>query len=169
MSSADRFFSDFAWPWIQAAEGVDSDAAADKGGRTRYGISQAAHPNVDVPRLTLAQARAIYYQEYWLAAGCDRLLPALAVAVFGGAVQHDPKDSVRFLQRRWACGWTGTWAPSPRPPPSAPPRVSCSASTLRFAPFITSSSPSTIPASASDHGWLYRLFRLQRFILEHCR
>ena len=99
MSSPDRIFSDYAWPWIQAAEGIDSDAPSDKGGRTRYGISQAAHPDVDVPRLTLAQARAIFYRDYWLGADCDRLPPALAVAVFGGAVQHDPKDSVRFLQR----------------------------------------------------------------------
>jgi hypothetical protein len=36
----------------------------DQGGATKYGISSAAHPEVDIANLTLDQAKQIYFDEY---------------------------------------------------------------------------------------------------------
>jgi len=47
-------------------EGVRlTDDQDDPGGLTKYGISAAAHPNVDIANLTRAGAIAIYRAEYW--------------------------------------------------------------------------------------------------------
>lgn len=84
---------------IDALEGGDSHHPADLGGLTRFGISQAAFPKVDIGRLTRAGAIALYRQHYWDANGCDGLPPALAVGVFDGAVQHRQGVGARLLQQ----------------------------------------------------------------------
>lgn len=38
---------------------------ADLGGETKYGISKAAYPQVDIKNLTLEQAKEIYFRDYW--------------------------------------------------------------------------------------------------------
>lgn len=42
-----------------------TDVAADKGGATKYGISQTAYPSLDIRNLTEQQARDIYKRDYW--------------------------------------------------------------------------------------------------------
>lgn len=42
-----------------------TDVAGDKGGATKYGISQRAYPNLDIRNLTEQQARDIYKHDYW--------------------------------------------------------------------------------------------------------
>lgn len=37
----------------------------DKGGLTKFGISQASHPTLDIASLTVEQAIPIYSGEYW--------------------------------------------------------------------------------------------------------
>lgn len=37
----------------------------DTGGKTKYGISQNAYPNLNIADLTLDQAKAIYKKDYW--------------------------------------------------------------------------------------------------------
>jgi len=39
---------------------------SDPGGLTRFGISKAAYPQLDIRNLTEAQAIAIYRRDYWL-------------------------------------------------------------------------------------------------------
>ncbi len=51
---------------------------------TKYGISAAAHPNLDIVNLTLDQAKAIYQKDYWPVA-CSYPWP-LCLAVFDLAV-----------------------------------------------------------------------------------
>lgn len=51
-----------------ANEGVLSNHPADKGGLTKYGISQSAYPHLDIANLTLDDCRKIYYADYWSAA-----------------------------------------------------------------------------------------------------
>lgn len=46
-------------------EGVLSNNPTDKGGLTKFGISQAAYPNVDIAALTIADAEVIYQRDYW--------------------------------------------------------------------------------------------------------
>lgn len=78
-------------------EGVFSDDKADPGGATWYGIARAFHPDIPWPP-TKDQAVAIYRSEYWGKCRCSDLPWPLALAVFDGAVQHAPGDSIRILQ-----------------------------------------------------------------------
>lgn len=49
-------------------EGGYSDDPVDPGGRTNFGISSKAHPEVgDVGELQLEDAIQIYYRDYWVA------------------------------------------------------------------------------------------------------
>lgn len=84
---------------IDTLEGGDSNHPADRGGLTRFGISQAAFPHVDIAGLTRADAIELYRQFYWDDNRCGELPPALAVAVFDGAVQHRHGVAAKLLQQ----------------------------------------------------------------------
>lgn len=88
-------------------EGGFIDDPKDPGGRTNLGITAAtlaaARESISslpasVDDLTLAQAIEIYRPLYWDAARCDELPRAAALLVFDAAVQHGPRDAVKFLQ-----------------------------------------------------------------------
>lgn len=70
---------------------------------TKYGISAAKYPDLDIENLTEQQAEAIYKQDYWDKCRCNDLPPALAVMMFDAAVQHgadeNPNDAPAMLQR----------------------------------------------------------------------
>jgi lysozyme family protein len=63
--SSERFLR--AVEFVLANEGGDSCDSRDRGGRTRFGITEqsAARHRLDVRRLTLNQARMIYFMDYW--------------------------------------------------------------------------------------------------------
>ena len=65
---------------------------------TRYGISAAAHPTLDVARLTLADAQTIYRRDYWARIEGDALPPPLALLVFDAAVNAGVVAATRWLQ-----------------------------------------------------------------------
>ncbi len=46
-------------------EGGYSDREADRGGKTKYGISQRSYPDLDIANLTVEEARDIYYRDFW--------------------------------------------------------------------------------------------------------
>lgn len=46
-------------------EGELSNDKNDKGGLTKYGISQRSYPHLDIVNLTLEQALNIYENDYW--------------------------------------------------------------------------------------------------------
>jgi type VI secretion system secreted protein VgrG len=46
-------------------EGGYVDTVYDKGGETKYGISKARYPNLDIANLTLNQAKDIYKRDFW--------------------------------------------------------------------------------------------------------
>jgi lysozyme family protein len=66
---------------------------------TKYGISAASYPTVDIANLTLDQAKAIYLRDFWNKFGGDSLNPALAFQVFDGAVNSGVSRSVKWLQQ----------------------------------------------------------------------
>ena len=76
----------------------------DRGGPTKYGITQA---NLDawlasqasVRRIHEDTARLIYRRNYYLAPKIDQLPPALQPFLFDCAVNHGPSRAVKFLQR----------------------------------------------------------------------
>ena len=65
---------------------------------TRYGISAAAYPGLDIKALTLDTAKAIYRRDYWDRIGGDKLPPAVALVVFDAAVNNGVGRAARLLQ-----------------------------------------------------------------------
>lgn len=65
---------------------------------TKFGISAAAYPDVEIAALTLDQAREIYRRDYWNRVGGDTLPAPLALLVFDAAVNSGPSHAVRWLQ-----------------------------------------------------------------------
>lgn len=80
-------------------EGGYVDDPADAGGETKYGISKAQYPNVDIKNLTLDQAKEIYHRDYWLKFHCDKMPWPLALVMFDSFVQFNPLNPIRWLQR----------------------------------------------------------------------
>jgi lysozyme family protein len=37
----------------------------DRGGPTKFGLSKKANPELDIPNLTIDQAREVYFRKYW--------------------------------------------------------------------------------------------------------
>lgn len=79
-------------------EGGFVDDEHDSGGQTKYGISKKAYPELDIPSLTLQQAKDIYYRDYWARCKCDYLPDALSVAVFDYAVNSGNIRAIKDLQ-----------------------------------------------------------------------
>lgn len=79
---------DRAFEIVIGVEGGLVDDIHDPGGLTKFGISQRSYPQLDIRALTIEQAKAIYYEDYWLKAGCDQLEEALAILVFDCAVNQ---------------------------------------------------------------------------------
>lgn len=67
-------------------------------GGTRFGISTAAYPTIDVMSLSLADAQAIYRRDYWEAVDGDALPPPLALLVFDAAVNAGVRAAGQWLQ-----------------------------------------------------------------------
>jgi lysozyme family protein len=75
-----------------------TDYNNDMGGETKYGISKAAYPSLNIAALTEFQAKAIYGTDYWLKSNCQKLKPELQYAVFDTAVNMGTETAVRLLQ-----------------------------------------------------------------------
>lgn len=85
--------------WIFAAEGGLSNNPADKGGLTKYGITKASYPQLDIERLTLDDAKRIYQRDFWNAVRADELPNGLDIVLFDAAVNHGPKTGIALLQQ----------------------------------------------------------------------
>ena len=87
-------------------EGDYSNNAADRGGATRWGVTEAvarAHGfRGDMRAFPRADAVAIYKRIYWGRPGIDRLAPvapAIAAELFDTGVNMGPAVAVSFLHR----------------------------------------------------------------------
>lgn len=65
---------------------------------TKFGISAASYPALDIEHLTLADAQAIYRRDYWDRVQGDALPPPLALLVFDAAVNNGLERAARWLQ-----------------------------------------------------------------------
>lgn len=81
---------------------------------TKWGISAAAYPQLDIEHLTPQQAKGIYYSDYWLKAGCDEWPPEVAGEVFDAAVHSGPGAAVMLLQRAVGATPDGIIGPNTR-------------------------------------------------------
>lgn len=79
----------------------------DKGGATNKGITQNTYnswlkkhnrPFKDVKNISNLEVEEIYYNNYWLAAGCNKMTSKLAVLVFDTAVNMGISRAKQFLK-----------------------------------------------------------------------
>lgn len=87
-------------------EGGFVDHPADRGGPTRFGITEAvarAHGyRGAIAKLPVEEAKAIYRRIYWLRPGFDKVanrVPLIAAELFDTGVNMGPGVAVTFLQR----------------------------------------------------------------------
>jgi len=78
-------------------EGGYSNDPNDPGGETKYGISKRSYPELDISKLTLKQAKEIYYQNYWLKTSCDELPFPFNIVVFDTAVNMGRRRAIELL------------------------------------------------------------------------
>lgn len=97
-------------------EGGKVDHPKDPGGRTAHGITQRVYDGYrrrrgneprDVYKIAPAERTAIYRLQYWDAVMGDRLPPGVDYAVFDGAVNSGPGQSIKWLQRALGPRYTG--------------------------------------------------------------
>jgi lysozyme family protein len=88
-------------------EGGFVDHPADRGGPTRFGITQAALARhrgravsaAEIESLSLDEARQIYRQDYYQRPRIDRLPAGIQPFVFDAAVNHGPQRAIAFVQQ----------------------------------------------------------------------
>lgn len=102
---------DQAFDRLISHEGAFSDDKNDPGnwtgGRvnvgelkgTKYGIAANTYGDLDIKGLTLDQAKAIYYRDWWLKAGADQLDGAIVFQLWDFAVNAGMGTAKRALQR----------------------------------------------------------------------
>lgn len=152
---------------IDTLEGGDSNHPSDRGGLTRFGISKAAFPTVDIFGLTRANAIALYRQHYWDANWCGGLPPALAVAVFDGAVQHRHGVAAKLLQQCLGVTADGTIGPA-----TIAFAQGCNVSEIliRYMARRAELYSAIVTANSSQavflKGWFTRLFRVHQFAIQ---
>ena len=94
---------DQAFDILLQHEGGFSDHAADPGGKTRFGITEAVAREAgyrgDMRELPLDLAKRIYKDRYWDAVRAEELPEAIRYTVFDAAVNSGPRQAIRWLQR----------------------------------------------------------------------
>jgi len=88
----------FAIEFLFEKEGGTNHDPVDRGGLTKYGISQKQYPHLNIIMLTKSQARDIYYTDYWLANKCDAFDKDVATALFDSSVNCGKASAARWLQ-----------------------------------------------------------------------
>jgi lysozyme family protein len=66
---------------------------------TKYGISAASYPDLDIKNLSLVNAKAIYLADFWSALRCDELPDMMKLPVFDMGVNQGRAAAAKTLQR----------------------------------------------------------------------
>ena len=113
MPQSNKFSADFnrAFENVIGVEGGFSDDAKDPGNwtggkegigklsGTKYGVSAAAYPSLDINSITLDDARAIYHRDYWQVISGDEFLFPVSNALFDCAVNSGCASAAKLLQK----------------------------------------------------------------------
>lgn len=98
---------DKALDYLLRHEGGWSNHAADRGGATMYGVTQATYnqwrrqkkrTQQQVRNITKGEARELYEEMYWNAAYCDKLPWPINYVTFDAAVNSGPARGVKWTQ-----------------------------------------------------------------------
>jgi lysozyme family protein len=90
---------DLAKDVLLADEGGLSEAHADHGGLTKFGISSHSYPDLDIASLTEADARAIYERDYWHPLWNQLESQALATKLLVMSVNMGQQGTIVLLQQ----------------------------------------------------------------------
>ena len=66
---------------------------------TKYGIAANTYPDLDIRNLTLADAKAIYYRDWWIKCGADVIDTAVIYQMWQFSVNAGLGNGKRCLQR----------------------------------------------------------------------
>ncbi len=66
---------------------------------TKYGIAANTYPDLDIENLSIDQAKAIYYRDWWQRLGADEMDGAIVFQVWDFAVNAGMGSARRALQR----------------------------------------------------------------------
>lgn len=100
-------YGDMSFAIVECEEG-------DSGGRTKFGLDSASHPELDLDSLTVEEAAVVYKRCYWEKAHCNELPWPLSQVQFDGAVNTGIRQQMRFLQRAADTTADGIWGPATR-------------------------------------------------------
>lgn len=103
-----------------AAEGSELDLNPDDRGNwtsgvigvgelrgSKYGISSATYPTLDIAALTETDAQAIYARDFWALIQGDAMPPVVALTLFDAAVNSGRSVAVHWLQQVLGVGVDG--------------------------------------------------------------
>lgn len=86
-------------PWLYQWEGKTfEDDPYDRGGRTKFGIDQRSHPNIDIRHLTEEEATEIYWKEYWTPSKAEQLPNGVGEVIFDISVNNGRSRAHKWLQ-----------------------------------------------------------------------
>lgn len=118
-----NFFDDIAFPWLHDREGGFSldphDPGNWTGGKvgvgelkgTKYGVSAASYPNLDIRNLTLDAAKQLAKVDFWDTWHGDSLPAPVALCVFDFAYNAGVEEAIKVLQRSVHAGADGICGP----------------------------------------------------------
>lgn len=66
---------------------------------TKFGLAAMTYPDLDIPNLTVDQAKAIYYRDWWVKLDMELFKPALSYQMFDAAINHGMHNASAMLQR----------------------------------------------------------------------
>lgn len=90
------------------------DDPNDRGGLTKYGISQKAYPDVDIANLTKEEAISIYKRDYWDKMQLEQVPEEYRKHLFFSGVVSGTNSVVRDLQRAVGATVDGRMGPNTR-------------------------------------------------------
>lgn len=166
---ATDIFNAIAMPHILTTEGRFSADPEDRGNwtggargvgelrGTKYGVAAASYPQLDIEKLSIDDARAIYRRDYWDKMRCDQLPVAVALAVFDTAVNQGPGRAAKWLQQAVHAGVDGVIGPD------TIDRANSTAMEVVLPDLLSFRAAHYAMQNDQHHirGWMARLFRLQ--------
>lgn len=115
---------DTAFNLVHGSEGGYSKDAYDKGNwtggkvgvgelkGTKYGVSAAAYPTLDIAGLTLDQAKAIAKQDYWDRVMGDQLPAQVALGLFDASYNEGRSTAIKLAQTALKLSTDGQLGPT---------------------------------------------------------
>jgi lysozyme family protein len=155
------------WEVVRDKQGnvVAEEDPDDPGGLTKYGIDKAAHPNVDIRNLTEEQAKDIYYKDYYLGSGADKLPDGIADIVLDISVNNGKGRAIKILQAAVGAEVDGSLGPDTIQRVNAAPREQTIVAMLLARENLYRGIAANRPASQKFlAGWLNRNNALRKFV-----